>query len=183
MHGEEVGPVRGKLTLLYRFVFSVFLAAAWALHAAEPGQLDASPSLFTVMAAINAAGYDADLASPSNHPIRMAIRQELAKRSIPSLPAIQDFVEKHKLVNDTANVSQYISFALSCTGPPNFEFKQRDVDIPPDVSGLTGLSPLLAAFYKESNVEELWKRSQKAIDEYVERYHGPVTDAVLQSNV
>ena len=135
------------------------------------------------MAAINAAGYDADLASPSNHPLRMAIRQELAKRNIPSLPAIKEFVAKHKRGNETAELAQYISFALSCTGPPNFEFKQRDVDIPPDVSGMTALSPLLAAFYKEANIDDLWKRSQQAIDQYIEQYHTPVTDAVLQVNV
>ena len=28
----------------------------------------------------------------------------------------------------------------------------------------------------------MWKRSQPAIDQYIERYHGPVTDAVLQVN-
>jgi tetratricopeptide (TPR) repeat protein len=169
---------------LYRFVFFGILAFAMAAHAApaETGQLDASPSLFTVMAAINAAGYDADLASPTNHPLRKAIREELAKRNIPSLAGIKDFVERHKRPNDTAELGQYISFALSCSGPPNFEFKQRDVDIPPDVSVMTGLSPLLAAFYKEAAIEELWKRSQRAIDQYVDRYHQPVTDAVLQVN-
>src|SRR5205807_7191110 len=105
---QSVRSPRGKLRELYRFVFSVFLAAAWPLHAAEPGQLDASPSLFTVMAAINAAGYDADLASPSNHPVRMAIRQELAKRNIPSLTAIKEFVAKHKHGNETAELGQYV---------------------------------------------------------------------------
>jgi tetratricopeptide (TPR) repeat protein len=169
---------------LYRFVLFALLATALAAYAApaETGQLDASPSLFTVMAAINAAGYDADLNSPNGHPIRLAIRQELAKRNIPSLEAIKEFVAKHKAPNDTAELSQYISFALSCTGPPNFDFKQRDVDIPPDVSGLTGLSPLLAAFYKEAAIDDLWKRSQRAVDQYVERYHQPVVDAVLQVN-
>jgi tetratricopeptide (TPR) repeat protein len=170
---------------LHRLAFFALLALATAAHGApaETGQLDASPSLFTVMAAINAAGYDADLASPTNHPIRKAIRDELAKRQIPSLERIKDFVAKHKRSNDTAELSQYISFALSCSGPPNFEFKQRDVDIPPDVSGMTALSPLLAAFYKEAGIEELWKRSQRAIDQFVERYHQPVTDAVLAVNV
>jgi tetratricopeptide (TPR) repeat protein len=155
-----------------------------AAHAApaETGQLDASPSLFTVMAAINAAGYDADLGSPSSHPLRKAIREELAKRNIPSLAGIKEFVARHKYSNDTAELSQYISFALSCSGPPTFEFKQRDVDIPPDVSGLTGLSPMLAAFYREAGIEELWKRSQPAIDQYIERYHQPVLEAVLQVN-
>ena len=166
-------------------MFSAFLAFALAAHAApaETGQLDASPTLFTVMAAINAAGYDADIASRTNHPLRLAIREELAKRNIPSLAAIRDFVAKHKHGNETADLAQYISFALSCTGPPEFGFKQRDVEIPPDVSGMTSLSPLLAAFYREANIEDLWKRSQPAVDQYIGHYHGPVTDAVLQVNL
>jgi tetratricopeptide (TPR) repeat protein len=169
---------------LYRLVFSAILTLAPALSApAETGQLDASPSLFTVMAAINAAGYDADLASPNAHPLRQAIRDDLAKKNIPSLPAIKEFAAKHKRRDDTSELGQYISFALSCSGPPNFEFKQKDVDIPPDVSGLMALSPLLAKFYKEAGIEDLWNRSQKAVDQYVERYHQPVTDAVLAVNV
>jgi tetratricopeptide (TPR) repeat protein len=170
---------------LYRFVFSAILAAAWAAHAApaETGQLDASPSLFTVMAAINSAGYDADLGSPNNSPLRAAIRQEIAKRNPPSLAAIRDFVAQHKHGNETAELAQYISFALASSGPPNFAFKQRDVDIPPDASALTGLSPLLAKFYTEAGIDDLWKRSQRAIDQIVERYHQPISDAVFQVNV
>ena len=78
---------------MYRFVFSAFLAIAAAAHAApaELGQLDASPTLFTVMAALNAAGYDADLAPRNNHPLRNAIRAELAKRNIPSLVRSRSF--------------------------------------------------------------------------------------------
>lgn len=180
----RTGP-RAKLGALYRFVFFAILAAILAVHTApaQTGQLDASPSLFTVMAAINSAGYDADLGSPNNSPLRMAIRQEIARRNPPSLSAIRDFVAKHKHGNETAELSQYISFALSCGGPPAFAFKQRDVDIPPDASALTGLAPLLAAFYKEAGIDDLWKRSQRAIDQIIERYHQPISDAVLQVNV
>jgi tetratricopeptide (TPR) repeat protein len=149
---------------------------------AEPGQLDASPSLFTVMAAINAAGYSADLSSPNNHPLRDAIRAELAKRDIPSLAAIKDFFDRHRKKNDTLELSQYISFALTSVGPPGFAITMRDVEVPPDVAPLRELSPLLAAFYKEAGIEDLWKRSQRAIEQYLERYHEPVTDAVLQVN-
>src|SRR5205814_7929064 len=58
--------------LLSRFVFPAVLVLAMAAraNADDRGQLDASPTLFTVMAAINAAGYDAELASPNNHPLR-----------------------------------------------------------------------------------------------------------------
>jgi tetratricopeptide (TPR) repeat protein len=149
---------------------------------AQTGQLDASPTLFTVMAAINAAGYDAEIASPNNSPLRSQIRQELAQRRIPSLAAIREFVRAHHHNNSAAELSQYISFALTVGPPPRFLFRQRDVDLPPDVSGMVELGPLLAAFYKEANIEELWKRAQPAIDQAIERYHEPVTQAVLQVN-
>ena len=167
-----------------RHAFTVFLLAALPALAtpAESGQLDASPSLFTVMAAINAAGYRAEWSSPNNHPVRFQVQAELAKRNIPSLPALKEFFESHRKKNDRLELSQYISFALSCNGPPAFEFAIRDVEIPPDALPLRQLSPLLAAFYKEANIEDLWKRSQPAIEQYIARYHEPVTAAVLQVN-
>jgi tetratricopeptide (TPR) repeat protein len=154
-----------------------------AANAADAGSIDANQSLFTVMAAINAVGYKADASSPNNHPLREAIQKELAKRQIPSLPALKDFFDRHRKRTDTQELSQYVSFALSCTGPPNFDFKLRDVDIPPDVSGMRELTPLLAAFYKEANIPDLWQRSQPAIEQYIARYQEPVINAVLQVNL
>ena len=167
-----------------RLLLPVVLLAAVAAHGAPPeeGQLDASLSLFTVMAAINAAGYDVDVASPSNHPLRDAIRAELAKRNIPSLAAIRDFVAQHRRPDRSEELSQYISLALLMKGPPDFGFKVRDVDLPPDASVLRELAPLLAKFYKEAGIEDLWQRSQGAFEDYIERYHEPVSQAVLQAN-
>ena len=98
----------------------VFLAGVSSAPAqtGDTGQLDASPTLFTVMAAINAAGYSADLSSPGNHPLRDQVRAELAKRNIPSLAAIKSFFEQHRKRNDTDELGQYISFALAAGSPP-----------------------------------------------------------------
>jgi len=149
---------------------------------AELGQLDASPTLFTIMAALNAVGYSADLSSTNNHPLREAIRAELAKQNLPSLAGIKSFFDRHRKRTDTDELAQYVSFALTAGGPPGFTIKIRDVDLPPDVAGMTELSGLLAAFYKEANIAGLWKQSQPAIEQYLERYHSPVADAVLQVN-
>ena len=149
---------------------------------AQLGQLDSSPTLFTVMAAINAAGYDAGLDSPTKQPLRKAIRDELAKRDIPSLPALKRFFAQHRMRTDTAELGQYISFAITCAGPPDFLIKKRDVEIPPDAAGLQELSPLLEAFYKEANIPDLWRRSQPAINQYLSLYHRPVVDSVQQVN-
>src|ERR1035441_9975535 len=151
---------------LHRLVLPAILAIALSARAtpAEQGQLDASQTLFTVMAAINAAGYDAAVSSPSNNQLRNAIRASLAKRDIPSLTALKVFFEQHHRTDDTAELSQYISFALTAGGPPDFAVKVRDVDIPPDVTPLLGLSPLLAAFYREAGIEELWAKAQPALE-------------------
>jgi tetratricopeptide (TPR) repeat protein len=169
---------------LNRLVLPAVLAVAFCVRAAEPqlGQLDASPTLFTVMAALNAAGYDTDLDSPNGHPLRQAIRNELAKKKIPSLPALKEFFQAHRKRDDTAELSQYISFGLTAGPPPDFAIKARDVEIPPDVLSMTELPGLLAAFYKEAGIEALWNASQPAINRYIARYHTPVSEAVLTVN-
>jgi tetratricopeptide (TPR) repeat protein len=173
-----------KANHLFRHAFAICLLAALPVcgRSAETGQLDASPSLFTVMAAINAAGYRADWSSPNNHPVRFEVQKEIAKRNVPSIAALKEFFDAHHKKSDNLELSQYVSFALSCSGPPTFEMNMRDVEIPPDVAPLRDLSRLLTAFYKEANIESQWQRSQPAIEQYLARYHGPVTDAVLQVN-
>jgi tetratricopeptide (TPR) repeat protein len=160
------------------------VAIAFSVRAAEPelGQLDASPTLFTVMAAINAAGFDAEIDSTNNSPLRNAIRQEIAKRNVPSLVALKAFFLRHRMRTDTLELSQYISYGLSAGPPPDFSFRMRDVEIPPDASTMVDLSPLLAAFYREAGIADLWKRSQPTIERTLDRYHTPVSDAVLQVN-
>jgi tetratricopeptide (TPR) repeat protein len=168
---------------LNRFVISAISAAILFLRvaSAQQGQLDASPSLFTVMAALNMAGYDADLESPNNNPLRKAVRAELAKRDIPSLARIKEFIVIHRRARNTDELGQYISYGLSIGPPPDFALR-RDADIPPEIVEMRDFSKLLAAFYKEGNIDDLWKRAQPEIDRMIAPYHQGVIDALLQVN-
>ncbi len=156
--------------------------AASPVPAADRGQLDADPALFTVMAAINAAGYDADLASPANHPLRRAVRDYLKTQNIPVLPELKLFFAAHKLPDPAANLSQYVSYGLSIDGSPDFGFRYTLSELAPDVGPLSELSALLARFYKEANMEEVWAKSQPAFEEVIGAYQEPVSRAVMQSN-
>ena len=87
----------------------VFMAAAplWSQGRApqkqtrqEPAprgnQLDASPALFTVFAAMLAGGYDAEMDTASSHPLRKAIRDQLVDQDLPSIRALKTFVRTYR---------------------------------------------------------------------------------------
>ncbi len=172
--------VAGRRRLSFLALAVLAAVAAARTSAAELGQLDASPTLFAVMAAINAAGYDADLQSPSNHPLRDVVRRELARRNIPCLEELKTFFEQHRKSDWSAELAQYISFGLVAGDPPDFKFRLRRNELPPDVLALAGFQQLLARFYKEAGIEELWRKAQPEIDAAIARYHGPVTRAVTE---
>src|SRR6266404_2159369 len=65
------------------------------------GQLDSSEALFTVMAAITAGGYNQDADSPTNSPLRKAIRDHFAAQILPSVDALRRYVRDHKPKNGT----------------------------------------------------------------------------------
>ncbi|MDP8981366.1 MAG: tetratricopeptide repeat protein, partial [Acidobacteriota bacterium] len=137
---------------------------------------------FTVLAAINAAGYDADLESPATYPIRKQIRELVASKKLASVEELKAFFAAHHQRDSTAEFSQYVSFALTIDGPPDFNFWLKDAELPPDVNALKDLRPLLARFYQEANLEDAWRRSQPAYERAIALYHGPVTQAIFQAN-
>lgn len=145
-------------------------------------QLDGSEALFTVLAAINAAGYDDEINAASTHAFRHSLRTQLATRNLDSVYQLKRFFRDHALRDPKAELSRYISYGLLIDGPPDFGYRDPDMLRPPDVTSIEGLSPLLAAFHKEANVEELWQRAQPFYDQMIEQYHEPVSRAVLGVN-
>ena len=144
------------------------------LYGADDIQLGANKNLFMVLAAINAAGYDEGLSSPDNNPLRMQLREYLSKQTIEVLPELKKYYRRHMLKNGVQDLSEYISYALSVTGPPSFTWRTRDVEIPPDALALTEFTPLMIDFYRQANLEELWNRAQPAYDKELEKYHSPL---------
>jgi tetratricopeptide (TPR) repeat protein len=148
----------------------------------QEGQLDGSEALFTVLAAINAAGYDANLDSNANSPVRRRVREVLQSKHLDSLGALKKFVADHHQADPEAELSQYISFALSIEGPPDFPYWLAPQEIPPDVRKLDGLNELIANFYREADIQDLWKQVRPEVDQVIRAYHPGVTSAVLETN-
>ena len=134
------------------------------------------------MAAINAAGYDADLSSPNTDPLREHVRRAVEASHAPVLSDLRKFVAEHHQDDATAEMGQYVSFALSVGDPPDFKFRYRDVELAPDVRQMQALGPLLVRFYREANIAELWSKSQPSFERSLAQYHAPVSRAILEAN-
>jgi tetratricopeptide (TPR) repeat protein len=147
----------------------------------QTGQLDSSKTLFAVMAAIDAGGFDAESGLPSAHPVRKALRAYIGK-TLPSIDALKRYVRDHRPKNAAAEFSQYVSFALLSKGPPDFGWTNPNLPPPPDVATIDDLAPLLADFYREANIEALWREVQPYYDRAIEQYTEPVSRGVLQVN-
>ncbi len=58
----------------------------------------------------------------------------------------------------------------------------RSEEVPLDVRNLEGLAPLIAKFYQEAGIHELWLRAQPAYQQMIAAYHSGVTNALLEAN-
>jgi len=169
---------------------STIVCAAWASALCFPqnppptsaNQLDGSAAIFGVMCAIQAAGYNTEIDSPTNHQLRKALTEDLAKRDLPSLGPLKRFVRDHKPKDPSQEFSQYISYALTTTGPPFFQPVHPNLPLPPDVDALYGFTPLLVDFYREADIDTLWQQAQPYYDQAISHYTQPVSRAVLEVN-
>jgi tetratricopeptide (TPR) repeat protein len=167
-------------------VFALLLlpTPSWA----QQGKVLIEPSeqLFSVLAALNAAGYDAGAGMDTGSKARDAVRADLAGKKIPVLPDIRRFYEAHRVDDSGRNLGQYISLALLLGPPPDFKFTVAEADLPPDAKNVAGLVPLLQLFYKQADMADLWARASVDFHSAIERYSSPVrrsielTDAYLR---
>ena len=170
-----------------RKTFAALLAGLWLLGAppasgqpSEGDQLISDIRLFTVLTAINVAGYDAGYLSPSDHPVRRVVREDLKDFQGPTLERLKNFFQQFKQPGAGETLSQYLAFALQCEDPPTFAPRASlPTDLPPDVRRIRALSSILSEFYHEAEIEKLWVRYQPAYEKQIERYQGPLIEALL----
>ena len=157
----------------------LFLGLSVSTWAQQKPELDTSRSLFCILAALNATGYDADIASPNNSPLRKTVRDHFAKKMIPSIGDLRDFVARHRRSDPAEELSQYVSFAMSVKEPPEFESKfEPEEPLPPDVAALEGLGGLMRRFYEEADLDKLWTQSQPLYEAELARYQLPLIQVV-----
>ena len=144
-------------------------------RAAENLVLDANENLFYVLAAINAAGFDEGIKLPDNSPLRQQVRDFIQQVNPAVLPELKRFFLANGHRKTAAqDLSQYISYALSVTGQPDFGWRARDVEIPPDAKSVEGLTPLLIELSRQVNLPAMWRKAKPVYEQELQRYHAPL---------
>jgi tetratricopeptide (TPR) repeat protein len=183
---------------LSRFLGSMlrlaFLAAAIGLGAqlsladsSNPITLDTSETIFTVLAAMNTCGYDADL--KVSDPLRATIRDEIQKVLRQSANAQETaasmclWYDAHRTSDAAHDLSQYVSLALYLEGPPHFLPRVTEDNLPPDAAVISDFSKQLELFYSAAQIHAIWMRHRLNYAALVERYHDPLAKMVFDNDI
>lgn len=148
--------------------------------------VETSQGLFSVMAAINACGYDADLSQ--SVPLREQIRGEVMKaaQSQEAQTALRNmcaFYEDHQQENASRTLSNYISLGLNLEDSPRLELRTKEANLPPDAIFVLGFLPLLQRFNQAANLNAIWQRHRPDYDQLGQRLHKPVNDTLLSTDL
>jgi tetratricopeptide (TPR) repeat protein len=135
--------------------------------------------LFATLCALDAAGFDSSVGT-NQTPGRVQLRQQMLALKGPAVEALRKYYREHALADTGATFSRFVSFALAAGPPPKFEFELRREDLPPDALALEGFNEILANFYREAHLEELWKHYEPEYDRGVEAYSAPVSEMTLK---
>ena len=140
--------------------------------------VEARPQLFVVLCALDAAGFNADADTANDSPGRVQLRQRMLALKGPAVTALRKYYSEHALGDSGATFSRFVSFALAAGAPPKFEFELRRDELPPDALALEGFNELLANFYREQNIAELWEHYRPDYEAGMDLYRPHVSDLV-----
>ncbi len=143
--------------------------------------VDGREALFTTMCALHAAGFEADASTAGWHPLRARLRDFLLKQEGPAVHAIRAYFKQHQLADPGATLSRYIWFAVVVGPAPKFAYILRHDDLPPEVLAIEDFNDLLANYYAEQRIGELWQKVQPVYNQEIAMLHEPITEVVTQA--
>jgi hypothetical protein len=153
----------------------------------SPVALDTNETLFTVLTAINACGYDQDLGV--SDPLRSRVRDEVArareasKEAEDATQAMCQYYQEHQQPEASKALAQFVSLALYLNPPPALTAKVKDSDIPPDAALVLGILPLLPKFYEAAGLHAIWETNREAYSALTGRYHEALAKMLFDTEI
>ena len=144
-----------------------------------PIAVEANPQVFATMCALVASGFGPDSAAGS--PELAQLRTQLRSLHGPATEALRDYYRQHALADSGATLSRFMTFALISGPAPKFEIVPKREELPPAVLALDGFSAVLANFYEEAQIEQLWRQFEPAYERAAAGIREPLGQIVVSS--
>lgn len=149
--------------------------------------IETSESMFDVMAALNACGYNEGLAI--SDPVRQAVRDNINQALMKSAAARDSrdrlcaYVQTHTLNSAKLSLAAYISLALYLNPPPALTPNVATSDLPPDAGPLVDFLPHLRDFAQAVNLHLIWVLNRPAYEAEVVKAHVAVSQMLVQMDL
>jgi len=144
--------------------------------------VDGSEAMFTTMCALLAAGFEADVSADNWSAFRAQMRERMQHQDGPAVQALREFYQAHRVRDAGLMLSRYLWFGLVSGPAPSFTLKLRRDELPPEVLTLEGFSEILANYYQEQQIGQLWRQAQPIYNREIGRLHESVSQVVFLSN-
>jgi tetratricopeptide (TPR) repeat protein len=141
--------------------------------------VDGSEAMFTTICALLAAGFESNVSADNWSAFRAQMRERLRHQQGPAVEAVREFYRQHELRDPGTTLSRYLWFGLVSGPAPSFQPVLRRDELPPEIIALEGFSEILASYYKEQKIGQLWRQVQPIYSREVERLHDPVSQIVF----
>ena len=180
------GSLFRKVVILVSAVFCVLGQTLFA-QANSPAVLDANETVFAVVSALNACGYDADLAI--SNPVRAQIRKEIAaavqasEQAQSAQQSMCQFYSDHTEPDPSRTLAKFVSLSLFLGPPPTFTPKAKEGDVAPDAAPLLPFAPLLQTFYANAGLHAIWEKHRQEYAALVEQYHDAVAKMLFDTGI
>lgn len=140
----------------------------------------ADPRLITVMAALDAAGFDPQ---PGREPsvFRATLKKDLAGLNPDLRTRLRTFYERNLLpapATSADQASRYVSLALALGPAPELEAPERSDDLPAGLLEVLDFAPLVREFYRSSGIDDKMVSYVRAYQAEGDRLRTPTTEMV-----
>jgi len=174
----------GVLVALVLLLAAVEMTVRWEPVTAAPPlpsgpdyvQLQADERLFTLFAALNAAGYDEENNEQGFSSVRQAVRDALANKALPSLNRLRPYLA----MCQRTHVSQCATWVLQRGPAPDFARAVEGWWLQVPALLFFGFDRALADFHQEADIAALWQAQQPAYAAEIARYRDQVAPAVAE---
>jgi len=141
--------------------------------------VDGSEAMFTTICALLAAGFESNVSADNWTAFRSQMRERLRHQQGPAVEAVREFYRLHELRDPGSTLSRYLWFGLVSGPAPSFQPILKRDELPPEIIALEGFSEILASYYQEQKIGQLWRQVQPIYNREVERLHDSVSQVVF----